>query len=738
VHFHSGELVVEQVLFEEDLLFVADRGNHRVLVFRDVPGGDFPAASWVLGQPDFTTATTDDPFETEMPSPTASNLNAPGGVAFDAVNNRLYVADTGNHRVLVFASLFFLDPTSGALQIENGRAADFVVGQSSLLEGRPNRGQSSPSALTLRSPGGVSLSGNNLAVADTGNHRVLLYVTSPSSPQVLPAVALGQADFNSGLANRGGDADRGTLSGPTDVFVSANFNVNGSSGAVLAADTGNHRVLVWQSTSPLLGGPADVVLGQPDGTTTEPGVSATALGSPVGVAGDLATLRIYVADRDNSRVMIYDASAGIVDGDAGEALGQATNDDGESNRGGEPGPETLSFPGDVELARTTLIVSDSGNHRILGYLGDSLPETHQDAERVVGQRDFAVGTPNARRTKLPTDGLQIDGRLVVSDTGNHRVLIYDSVPVSGDPDPDVVLGQLSLQATRPNQGGAVSAATLNLPAHLATDGVGLAVADTANHRVLIWTTVPDVTGTPADVILGQATEDGSLPNAGGPVGAATLNGPQGVAVAPDSFLVADTGNHRVLIFDALSTLVGYDTARGVLGQRNFLETAPNRGEAVSGVTLQAPGDVLYGANRTYVADTENHRVLVWRGVPAANGASARGWYGQASLQSAAEMGPAAATLFLPSGLSLDTGFAFLLIADTGNHRVLFFDDVGGESRAARSAIGVLGQVDLWRGEPNQGGETPTAATLKSPRGVFWNGYDTVVADSGNSRVALYR
>src|SRR5262249_22703320 len=51
----------------------------------------------------------------------ASALRSPAGVAFDSAGGRLYVADTGNHRVLSWPS---------AAGFANGAAADLVLGQS--------------------------------------------------------------------------------------------------------------------------------------------------------------------------------------------------------------------------------------------------------------------------------------------------------------------------------------------------------------------------------------------------------------------------------------------------------------------------------------------------------------------------------------------------------------------------------------------------------------------------------
>jgi hypothetical protein len=284
-----------------------------------------------------------------------------------------------------------------------------------------------------------------------------------------------------------------------------------------------------------------------------------------------------------------------------------------------------------------------------------------------------------------------------------------------------------------------SAATLSGPEGLASDGTRLAVADTGNHRVLIWSQIPTATGAPADVILGQATADRSSPNAAGAAGASTLKGPRGLASSADAFLVADAGNHRVLVHGTLATLVGFDAARVVIGQTGFGASQPNRGlPAPTFETLKAPGDVLVAGERLYVADTENHRVLAWNRVPTSSGRGADGLYGQGSFGSAAAAPATDVTLLGPSGLAMDFARSLLVVSDSGHHRIVFYENLAGALGEPPGTVGVLGQATLAGGAPNRGGEGAGPGTLSGPLGVFWNGYDVVVADAGNDRVAFYR
>jgi DNA-binding beta-propeller fold protein YncE len=741
--FFSGDIEVGGEVMAASLLFLCDRENDRVLIFADFPSGDFPAARWVLGQPDFASGAPDDPTLPRPKDASASRLRRPSGVAFDADQNRLFVADTGHHRVLVWDGLFGLDAGGGGLDLDNGRAATFVLGQPGFASCDANRGDPRPSGGSFSSPSGLSLAGGRLAVADSGNHRVLIFGSSPDSAAALPGAVLGQADFSSGDANRGGAPDAGSLSSPADVFLSTQAIVPGVLGLVLVADTGNHRVLFFSTASPGTGAEADVVFGQPDKTSARPGLSENALDSPRGVAADsIGGARIFAADSGNHRVMVYRPVGGVFrDGQAGRPVGQAEPDDGEPNRGGAPGPATLQSPERVEVSAATTLVSDAGNHRVLAYVGLTPPFVDEEADLVVGQPSFAAATPNARRLNRPADALLVGGRFLIADSANHRVLVYSSLPAGGDPDPELVLGQPDLFSTRPNRGGAASAGTMRFPSALATDGVRISVADSGNHRVLVWSAIPAAgqDGAPADTVLGQPSVEATSPNAGGGRQAGSFHFPDGVAFLDDHLFVADRENHRILVFRGLAGLATGAAADLVLGQSDFTSGDENRGREPSSRGLSRPRGLLAVAGRLFAADSGNHRVLVWSAPPARSGEAARGVFGQPDLDTVLSVPASPRSLRSPAGLSMDMTEGFLVVSDSEDHRLVFFDGLRGAPRAAQPvASAVLGQPDALSGRANAGLNAPNRATLRGPRGLFFNGYELLAADQGNGRVLTFR
>ena len=714
-----------------DLAFLADRDNDRVLIFSGDIASSSAAASFVLGQAGLNSIDGVDSDDSRLESPT--------DVAFDGTRNRLYVADTGHHRVLVFDGLLEIDEETSLPRVRNGRAASRVIGQPSFTAVQANVGQPSPFATSLSSPSGVEVSPNRLFIADTGNHRVLTYETGDAGPAALPNAVLGQANFTSGDANRGSAADGSTLSSPTDVAVSDTVVLNGSTGAVFVADSGNHRVLQFTSPRPSTGDAAVVALGQVDLMTTMAGVSATALDTPTDVHLAAATGELWIADSGNHRIVYQMPTVGVfATGQPGTAIGQATADAGDPNRGAAPAANSLFRPLRLASAGMDLFIADRDNQRVL--VRDTLPTADGAADRVIGQADFNSSNANAGPLNDATAALLVGGRLVVSDTGGHRVLIWDTPPSSGETPADVVLGQFDLSGSAANRGlAAPTATTLNAPTALATDGNSLVVADTGNHRVLIWDVLPTASGTAADAVLGQADDISAAANRGGLPSAASLSRPTGVALADGRLAVADTDNHRVLIWDDFAMLATGTSADAVLGQGVFNSGLANRGGRPGANTLSSPADVLLSSDSIWIADTDNDRVLVFPADVLPTGSAAIGLFGQGSFDRVDRSFASPRTLSRPSGLALDRTGSRLFVADAGYHRVVSFDARAGSPEEGRPFAGsVLGQADLASRSANRGRGSPDSDTLSQPSGLFFNGWELLVADRGNGRILRYR
>ncbi len=206
-------------------LFVADMLNNRVLGYADPLSTTFNVtATLVLGQPDFVHNSRDhNPGGT---GPSAHGMYHPQGVTVDNAG-RLYVADSGNHRVLRFSPPF-----------STGMASDRVLGQADFTGNAPNRGLADPSAYTLDSPIGVAAdNAGHLYVADTNNLRVLGYPVASGSGG--PAVIVfGQPDFGPAYYGETEPPHEDSLAAPYGVAVD-------SAGNLYVADTYNNRAVEY-------------------------------------------------------------------------------------------------------------------------------------------------------------------------------------------------------------------------------------------------------------------------------------------------------------------------------------------------------------------------------------------------------------------------------------------------------------------------------------------------------------
>lgn len=194
-------------------VFVGDTGNCRVLVFLANDIADGVDAGLVFGQENFTSPGV---------ASDADGMNGPRGVAVDGEGN-LYVADTGNHRVLRF---------DGALGKSTGDDADGVYGPDDLMTSRVGSG-----ATGMWTPYDVAVDGDGtLWVAERSLHRIIGFSDAAALGNGPDAdLLLGQPDFDA--TGTGTAIDR--LAVPEGLGTDA-------SGRIYVADTANRRIVIFQ------------------------------------------------------------------------------------------------------------------------------------------------------------------------------------------------------------------------------------------------------------------------------------------------------------------------------------------------------------------------------------------------------------------------------------------------------------------------------------------------------------
>ena len=350
----------------------------------------------------------------------------------------------------------------------------------------------------------------------------------------------------------------GTLFGPRGVAL-------GPAGAPLAVcDTGHHRLLLWRTLPEhdgADGAPADRVIGQPD----------------------------FASEGRNAK--------------------------------GKPGPATLNVPTGVAVERDLLVVADAWNHRVL--LWHHLPErSNTPADVVLGQAGFDQVEANRGRDHPDADTLHwpygvslVGRRLVVADTGNRRVLIWNRVPTENGTPADLVLGQRDFLCRDENAGGLTAPLGMRWPHAAATLGGGLQVADAGNSRILAWRQWPQESAALPDLVLGQKDFTAVEHNGGAYwPDATTLNMPYGLTAHGDWLIAADTANSRLLAWHAttLATLASGTPATGLAGQDDFAAKGDNRWLAPTRDSLCWPQAVSARDGVLAVADSGNNRVSLWR------------------------------------------------------------------------------------------------------------------------------
>jgi len=315
--------------------------------------------------------------------------------------------------------------------------------------------------------------------------------------------------------------------------------------------------------------------------------------------------RVAVADFHAAQVLVFEP---VPTGGGAAASWFLGSDDGLGDVA-RLDPGATYGPTSIQRVADRLFVLETGNERLQVF--DPLPQaTGATGIFVVGKASFGdTSTDCAPATwSSPEDFHVGGGRLVVADTGHHRVLVFDAVPTGPGAVPDLVLGQGGFTACSPNRGlGAPQADSLREPSGVWTDGERLVVVDGGNHRVLVWTSFPTVTGQPANLVLGQATFATATP-AGGPSG---LSNPLAVDGNGNQLAVADEGNARVLIWDAFPTQAA-QPADLVLGQASLASGAPRPpGTPPTDRGLSRPSGVAFGPDSLVVLDWYERRALVF-------------------------------------------------------------------------------------------------------------------------------
>jgi uncharacterized protein (TIGR03437 family) len=193
----------------------------------------------------------------------------------------------------------------------------------------------------------------------------------------------------------------------------------------------------------------------------------------------------------------------------------------------------------------------------------------------------------------------------VADTQNHRVMIWNSIPTANNQPADVVLGEPNFSTAPSSTTSDLPATASNLfsPVSVTSDGQRLFVTDLGHNRVLIWNSIPTQNGQAADVAVGQPDLTSEGDNHS--LGTCVTNGTDSVG-----YPTYPAGCQTIC------PSTGMDSAGTPI--------YPFR----CGLTMSFPRFALSDGTHLYVADGGNDRVLVYNTIPTASGQHADVYLGQ--------------------------------------------------------------------------------------------------------------
>ena len=223
-------------------------------------------------------------------------------------------------------------------------------------------------------------------------------------------------------------------------------------------------------------------------------------------------------------------------------------------------------------------------------------KSSQDADIVLDLNDFGKANPGLfnHPMKVASDG----EKLVLADSSNNRVLIWNSIPLENNQVPDLVIGQPDLYSSEPG----IAADKLNWPVGVATDGKRLLVADTENNRILIWNEFPTQNGKPADLVLGAEnfTTRGGVPDPPPENWEKKyFRWPWDVFTDGTRVIISGTGTGNVLIWNTFPTK-NCQSADVILTEK---------------VGLGTPRCAYYDGQHLIVGDYNASKTFVWNELP---------------------------------------------------------------------------------------------------------------------------
>ena len=218
--------------------------------------------------------------------------------------------------------------------------------------------------------------------------------------------------------------------------------------------------------------------------------------------------------------------------------------------GTDASAKNLYWPYGVWSDSEHLWIADTGNRRVLFY--ETIPATnYKAADKVIGKNNFEEKDYEPSNAVWPYSvKVSEDGLLAITDTQYYRVLIWNNWIDAFTKNADAIIGQPDLDSCGQNQYRLrPQANTLNWCYDMFMQNGSLWLADTGNSRILFFATIPTTNNQPADEQFGNINFETIGEHLEvGKEDSERLYWPFAVSVAEDKLIVADTGNHRIAFY----------------------------------------------------------------------------------------------------------------------------------------------------------------------------------------------
>ncbi len=321
------------------------------------------------------------PLRPETAAEFPGALAFPGKVAVDPTGERLAIADTGHHRIVVTS-------------LDGRLVRTFGTGEPGFADGPGGDAR-------FREPQGVTFYEGALLVADTGNHALRRVDLAGGAVTTLAGTGV-QGNLRQGRHPGPGTA----LNSPWDLLPMGD--------RLLVAMAGIHQLWWYRFHD----GTVEPAVGDGSERKADGPFEYAAFAQPSGLA--LLEGVVYVADSESSSVRAVDFGAEEVSTAAGG------NDDPRDlfHFGDEDGKgygRRFQHPLGIAAGDGVLYVADSYNHKL-----KTLDPDTREVKCLAGGAPGAADGPAGKASFHEPGGLAVHrGRIYVADTNNHRIRTVD-------------------------------------------------------------------------------------------------------------------------------------------------------------------------------------------------------------------------------------------------------------------------------------------------------------------------